>query len=117
MPDKQERNKAGQYKSGVSGNPSGRPKKGNAWSDVANGMLDANEITMTISTPDGKTKTMGIKCDKTFREAIVFIQIGEAMKGNIQAHRELADRTEGKPNLRVESVNIDLPEGFVTKRI
>ena len=122
MPDKQvnnkpERNPDGTIKKGYSLNPNGRPKKENTWSNVANQMLDANEVTMTIKTPDGKTKTLGLSCDKSFREAIIFIQIGEAMKGNIQAQKELADRTEGKPNQMIEQVTKELPEGFVTKRI
>ena len=102
---------------GQSGNPKGRPPKGKAWSDVANEMLDACEVTLTISTPDGKSKTRGLKCYKTFREAIIFSQIAEALQGNVPAQRELADRTEGKPNQRIEANITDLPKGFATKRI
>ena len=86
------------FKSGVSGNPRGRPKKGNAWADVANEILGAKSIVMTIISENGKTKEMSLGCNKTLRHAVIFAQVNAAMKGNVQAARELADRTEGRPN-------------------
>ena len=85
------------FKPGVSGNPRGRPKKGDAWADVANEILGAKSVIMTITSEDGKTKEMSLGCNKTLRHAIIFAQVNAAMNGNIQAANGLADRTEGRP--------------------
>ena len=83
------------WKPGQSGNPNGRPKKGKAWADVANELLDSNEIDI-IMKKDGKVKRLNLEANKSFRHAVIVGQINAAMKGNVQAARELADRTEGK---------------------
>ena len=85
------------FKPGVSGNPRGRPKKGDAWADVANEILGAKSVILTITSEDGKTKELSLGCNKTLRHAIIFAQVNAALNCNIQAARELADRTEGKP--------------------
>ena len=114
-PDKQQKKKmpiGKRFKPGVSGNPLGRPKKGDAWADVANEILGAKSVIMTITSEDGKTKEMSLGCNKTLRHAIIFAQVNAAMNGNIQAARELADRTEGKPaQMSIpEAGNVDLTE-------
>jgi hypothetical protein len=99
-PDKQQKKKmpiGKRFKPGVSGNPLGRPKKGDAWADVANEILGAKSVIMTITSEDGNTKEMSLGCNKTLRHAVIFAQVNAAINGNIQAARELADRTEGKP--------------------
>ena len=93
------------FKKGQSGNPKGRPKKGEAWADVANELLNSKEIDITIKTSDGKVKRFNLEADKSFRHAVIVGQISEAMKGNVQAARELADRTEGKPKQEREITN------------
>ena len=84
------------WKPGESGNPNGRPKKGEAWADVANELLNSKEIDITMKMADGKVKRLSLESDKSFRHAVIVGMIKEAMKGNVQAARELADRTEGK---------------------
>jgi len=84
------------WKPGQSGNPNGRPKKGEAWADVANELLNSKEIDITMKMADGKVKRLSLESDKSFRHAVIVGMIKEAMKGNVQAARELADRTEGK---------------------
>ena len=84
------------WKPGESGNPNVRPKKGEAWADVANELLNSKEIDITMKMADGKVKRLSLESDKSFRHAVIVGMIKEAMKGNVQAARELADRTEGK---------------------
>jgi len=105
--DKQQKNNIGGvtgkgWKPGQSGNPKGRPKKGEAWADVANDLLDSNEIDITMKTTSGKVRKLNLETDKSFRHAVIIGQIKQAMDGNVQAARELADRTEGKSRERRE---------------
>ncbi len=112
--DKQHKNNEGGitgkgWKKGVSGNPKGRPKKGEAWADVANDLLDSKEIDITMKTSDGKTKRLNLGADKSFRHAVIIGQISAAINGNVQAARELADRTEGKAKETREVTNKNEP--------
>jgi|GEM_PF-2048859 len=97
------------WKKGVSGNPKGRPKKGEAWADVANALLDSKEIDITMKTSDGKTKRLNLGADKSFRHAVIIGQISAAINGNVPAARELADRTEGKAKETREVTNKNEP--------
>ena len=99
---------------GKSGNPSGRPKKGSSWSDVANQLLDASELDINLTLPNGKQHQITCKIEdgNTIRHAVVGALIVEALKGNIQAIRELADRTEGRPAQKLEAEIKELPKGF-----
>jgi len=51
---------------------------------------------------NGKIKNLNLEADKSFRHAVIIGQIKQAMDGNVQAARELADRTEGKSRERRE---------------
>jgi len=93
------------WKPGESGNPNGRPKKGEAWADVANELLNSKEIDITMKMADGKVKRLSLESDKSFRHAVIVGMIKEAMNGNVQAAKELADRTEGKSKERREVTN------------
>ena len=97
------------WKPGVSGNPNGRPKKGEAWADVANELLNSKEIDITLKMADGKVKRLNLESDKSFRHAVIVGMIKEAMKGNVQAAREVADRTEGKAKEIREVTNKNEP--------
>ena len=93
------------WKPGQSGNPNGRPPKGEAWADVANELLNSKEIDITMKMADGKVKRLSLESDKSFRHAVIVGMIKEAMNGNVQAAKELADRTEGKSKERREVTN------------
>jgi hypothetical protein len=98
-PEKQVENRDGgngQFLPGKSGNLNGRPKKGLAWADVANEILESQEINLKLTAPDGTVKSLELKANTSFRHAIVIAQIKEALAGNVAAAKELADRTEGK---------------------
>ncbi len=77
------------FSKGVSGNPSGRPK--------LTRLTDALRQQLTEINPhaDGETQA----------EEIARALIREAISGNVQAAREIADRTEGKPK---QAIDLDL---------
>jgi hypothetical protein len=51
---------------------------------------------------NGEVKHLNLEADKSLRHAVIIGQIKEAMKGNVQAAKELADRTEGRSRERRE---------------
>lgn len=70
------RNEKGQWEPGESGNPQGRPKKGEALTDVLRSKVDKETIAEKL--------------------------IELAMSGDVQALKYVYDRVDGKP---VETVN------------
>jgi hypothetical protein len=83
-------NKVGnRFPKGESGNPDGRPKKTR--------LTDALREQLQQSHPQ--------KPEETIAELIAKKLINEALKGNIQAIREIGDRTEGKPK---QSIDLDM---------
>jgi hypothetical protein len=95
------------WKPGVSGNPAGRPKKTNAWSDVYNTILDSDKVEITLRSVDKaggmllkkiilRTQTDDGRQAPTIRYALACAVVAEGLKGNIKAIQELADRTVGK---------------------
>tara|TARA_R110002020_G_scaffold65193_3_gene172267 strand:+ start:3148 stop:3483 length:336 start_codon:yes stop_codon:yes gene_type:complete len=72
------RNEDGTFKKGTSGNPNGRPKKGFAIADILE----------TI----GDTAFNG---DKTLKEAILEKVYQNALAGDLNSAKFIADRTEG----------------------
>lgn len=73
------------WKPGQSGNPSGRPKKLH--------ITDAIRAELERKGPDG------VPNDEAIARALVEM----ARAGNMDAIREIADRTEGKARQRIES--------------
>jgi hypothetical protein len=83
-------NKVGnRFKKGETGNPSGRPK--------LTRLTEALREQLAETLPDAP--------ERTIAEAIARALIREAVGGNVQAAREIADRTEGKPK---QSIDVDL---------
>lgn len=83
-------NKIGnRFKKGETGNPNGRPK--------LTRLTDALRQQLAETSPDATEETQA--------EAIARTLIREAISGNVQAAREIADRTEGKP---MQKVDLDL---------
>ena len=79
-PEKQEnnRNDDGTFKKGQSGNPNGRPKKGFAIADILDTIGDKS-----------------FSNDKTFKEAILEKVYENALAGDLNSAKFIADRTEG----------------------
>ncbi len=82
-------NEATRWKPGQSGNPSGRPKKLH--------ITDALRAELERTGPDGVPNDTAI--------ARVLVEIARA--GNLEAIREIADRTEGKARQRIEQSGPD----------
>ncbi|HXG84822.1 MAG TPA: DUF5681 domain-containing protein [Pyrinomonadaceae bacterium] len=83
-------NKIGnRFKKGETGNPNGRPK--------LTRLTDALREQLAETNPDAPEETQA--------EQIARALISEAKTGNVQAIREIADRTEGKP---MQKVDLDL---------
>jgi hypothetical protein len=83
-------NKIGnRFPKGESGNPSGRPK--------LTRLTDALRVQLAETNPDAP--------EETIAEQIARALISEAKTGNVQAIREIADRTEGKPK---QAIDLDL---------
>ena len=84
------KNKIGnRFPKGESGNPQGRPK--------LTRLTEALREQLAETLPDAPERTVA--------EAIARALIREAVSGNVQAIREIADRTEGKPK---QSIDVDL---------
>jgi hypothetical protein len=74
------------FKPGQSGNPAGRPKS----------------ITLSEAIRLQLAKTVSEGSDVTFAEAIAQVLCVAAVRGNVNAAREIADRTEGKAKQQVD---------------
>jgi hypothetical protein len=83
-------NESGRWKPGQSGNPAGRPKK--------LPITDALRAELEQEGPDGITNDLAI--------ARKLVEMARA--GQIDAVREIADRTEGKVKPRIEEPNSDV---------
>jgi hypothetical protein len=82
-------------KKGEVRNPNGRPPLEKTFSDTARELLKADNIDITY-TINGVDKTLSMKATKNMHYGIASALIVEALGGNVQAVRELIDRTEGK---------------------
>jgi hypothetical protein len=72
------------FKPGQSGNPAGRPK------------------SITLSEAIRLQLAQTFNDSRTYAEEIALVLCVTAAKGNVNAAREIADRTEGKPTTRVD---------------
>jgi hypothetical protein len=80
-------NKLGnRFKPGETGNPAGRPKRTK--------LTDALTAKLAENAPGAS--------EETIAERIAQALINEALNGNVQAIREIGDRTEGKPRQALE---------------
>jgi hypothetical protein len=77
------------FQKGESGNPQGRPK--------LTRLTDALREQLAEINPDVP--------EKTIAERIARALIREAVSGNVQAIREIGDRTEGKPK---QAIDLDM---------
>jgi hypothetical protein len=113
MPEKQQeiKNPPHRFLPGESGNPAGRPKKGNAWADIRNDLLSASKVKLSITIPDkdereGFDKTrifnLAVGEERTLRHAIIVRQIQNALSGDNDAIRDLMNREEGMPRQAVD---------------
>jgi len=89
--------KSHQWKKGQSGNPAGRPKSKTLSNAYKNKLEEA-----VPNDPEGRT----------WAELIAEAQVRDAVRGNVQAAREIADRTEGKPRQAIEFEDKTMTQAF-----
>jgi hypothetical protein len=75
------------FQPGQSGNPAGRPKS----------ITLSEAIRLQLAQQYGE--------DRTYAEEIARVLCVAAVKGNVNAAREIADRTEGKPK---QAIDVDM---------
>ncbi len=89
-------NKSTQFRKGQSGNPNGRPKGSKNRSTIARQWLDMevkHENTIT-----GITETLSNE------EIITLALIAKAMKGDVQAYKQLMDSAYGSPTQTIDQI-------------
>jgi hypothetical protein len=88
---------ATRWKPGQSGNPGGRPKR--------TPLVDASREVLAEPVPDDAEGCTGAR-------VIAEMLLAKAVKGDIAAAKELADRAEGKPRQSLEIENTSLRQAF-----
>jgi Family of unknown function (DUF5681) len=83
-----------QFQPGVSGNPSGRPKR----LPITDRTLDQLEGLV----PEATRRALGLPKGATYGDAVVRKQVRQAVRGSTQAFNAIADRAEGKPRQAVD---------------
>jgi hypothetical protein len=97
QPTNSRKNPGRPFQKGTSGNPNGRPKKGDSMADICNELLSAKSIRLTITPQEGTPIKKLIKSQKSIRHAVAVIQIEKALAGDMPAVNFLTDRSEGRP--------------------
>jgi Family of unknown function (DUF5681) len=89
--------KAYRWKKGQSGNPGGRPK--------SKTLSDAYRNKLEEPVPNDPE-------ERTWAELIAEAQVRDAVRGNVQAAREIADRTEGRARQAIEFEDATMTKAF-----
>ena len=101
------------FKPGQSGNPSGRKPNVKCFSDIARQLLKAKKIDIEYTYPKAGKQfhaSMHIDSDKTMYHSLIAALLKEGLGGNVQAIKELIDRTDGKVK---QIVGIDFDTNMV----
>jgi Family of unknown function (DUF5681) len=85
------------WKKGQSGNPSGRPK-----SKILSDAYRRKLGEPVPNDPEGRT----------WAELIAEAQVRDAVRGNVQAAREIADRTDGRARQAIEFEDTTMAKAF-----
>ena len=82
------------WKPGESGNPGGRPKR--------KPLTDAYAAILAQPVPAEVARKLNVDSSTTYAEIIAMALVREAVKGNVQAASQLADRVEGRAMERMQ---------------
>lgn len=85
-----------QFKPGESGNPKGRPKKGDTWADI---LEDISEREVIVDKSTGQKLT--------YKEVVALRAFQEAAKGNTLMFNAIMNRMSGYPKHRIEAHNLN----------
>lgn len=93
-------------------NPNGRPTLIHTFANTAREILSSNKLDVSYTYPskeDGNpiTKNIHLETTQNFHHGLVSALLTEGLSGNIQAARELINRTEGLPKQTVALFNPD----------
>lgn len=93
-------------------NPNGRPTLIHTFSNTAREILSSKKLDVSYTYPGkdgGKPVTKNIHLETTvnFHHGLVSALLSEGLSGNIQAAKELINRTEGLPKQTVALFNPD----------
>jgi len=94
-------NKKHLFQPGESGNPAGRPKGTHCISDAYRELLKGQNIHVEW-TVNGKKKHLHLESDKNLAYGLASATMMEALKGNIRAMQEIADRVQGKAKQSID---------------
>lgn len=85
------------FKPGISGNPSGRPKR----KILTDAYKDALELPAKVLMSAEAIAALGLDEDCTMAEAIARSQVLQSV-ADVKSAGHIADRTEGKPSQKIE---------------
>lgn len=88
------------WKKGQSGNPAGRPKMTDSFSDTARELVNAKKINIKWEI-NGKVKELKLKSNKALKHGLISASILEGLKGNYKAVEMLINRIDGKPDQKL----------------
>ena len=86
----------------------GRPRKGEAIGDALRELVEAEEITVCVTSRDGnreksrKTHSIRVEDGSNIKIALATIILQKALGGDVAAIREVNDRVDGKARQFVE---------------
>lgn len=84
------------FQPGQSGNPKGRPKKGDAWADIIGEIMEQEERVVTGAGSSIRSVRLAI-----VRRVAMLALMGTDHRVAIRAAQWLADRESGRPGQRV----------------
>jgi len=89
--ERKQKKRPQEWEKGQSGNPNGRPKRGETWADII------NRVSEELHGKSAKTKKQAII------ENVIRMALGKDKKAALAATKYLSERTDGKP---AETVSI-----------
>lgn len=105
---------------GQSGNPDGRPKKGNAWTDIINEMMEAKDVHVSYDTLDASGNKIrkemqfaAVGTKRNIRQLLALTMMKKALDGEASFMKMLMEHEVGKApvlNLNANMTPEDLPE-------
>ena len=88
---------------GQSGNPKGRAKKGNTWTDIINEIMEAKSINVVMNITDEsgtlsrkETKINAVGSQRNIRQLIAVQMVKQALEGDNTAQKTLIEHEVGR---------------------
>lgn len=86
--------------------PENRGRKGKTTTEYLKDLGEANaiEFNITVTDKDGKTKTKSgkVESQSCLNELLANLLFADAVQGNHKARKEILDRTEGRPQQKMD---------------